>query len=89
MKKDPFIPMMYLKLRPEFFELPQNTYTMSLRRSGPATQGIWIHNGIIDCDYRGMISFIVANIGKMHIGQAILMLMIPRKYTLVQTLSKS
>ena len=79
------------------FELPQNTYVMLLGRSGLATQGIWIHNGIIDNDYRGIISFIVTNIGKnvvriqkgMRIGQAILMPMIPTEYKLVPALNRS
>ena len=78
-------------------ELPSNTYAMLLGRSGLSTQGIWIHNGVIDSDYRGVVSFVVANIGKnsvqirkgMRIGQLILMPMIPTTYTLVQTLSES
>ena len=78
-------------------ELPSNTYAMLLGRSGLSTQGIWIHNGVIDSDYRGVVSFVVANIGKnsvqirkgMRIGQLILMPILPTTYTLVQTLSES
>ena len=78
-------------------ELPSNTYAMLLGRSGLATQGIWIHNGVIDSDYRGVVSFVVANIGKnsvqirkgMRIGQLILMPILPTTYTMVQTLSES
>ena len=78
-------------------ELPSNTYAMLLGRSGLATQGIWIHNGVIDNDYRGVVSFVVGNIGRnsvqiqkgMRIGQLILMPILPTTYTMVQTLSAS
>lgn len=45
-------------------QLPPGTEVQIRPRSGPAKNGLWVHFGTIDADYRGECSVIALNVGR-------------------------
>ena len=42
-------------------EIPEGYEGLIRGRSGLASRGIWVHNGTIDCNYRGDVGVIITN----------------------------